>query len=298
MSEAPSSAAPTSLWERARRWTWLRLVVMTFTLFAAYVGLQLLALVFGLHPAPAARMAIRIGDSALIAVCMPLAYLGLVRAFERRRVTELSLGRGAPLFWIGVVFGAALFAVVMSLLWRVGAASFAGAGRAHGVVVALVLAIAAAIGEEIVFRGALFRILEQGFGTLAATLVSGALFGLVHALNPGANLVSTIAIALEAGVLLALVYAVVRNLWLPIGVHLGWNFTEGGVFSQAVSGGGSGSGLVAVRLHGPPWLSGGAFGPEASIIAVGVSLLASVLLAAWLIRTGGWRPARLRATLD
>ena len=75
----------------------------------------------------------------------------------------------------------------------------------------------------------------------------------------GATLFSSVAIALEAGVLLAVAYAATDSLWLPIGIHAGWNYAEGTIFGTAVT--------------------GGAFGPEASIIAIPVCLAAAALLA-------------------
>ena len=63
--------------------------------------------------------------------------------------------------------------------------------------------------------------------------MSFTFFGLIHAANKGATLESTLAIALEAGILLAASYILTRSLWLPIGLHFGWNFTEGGIFGAA-----------------------------------------------------------------
>jgi uncharacterized protein len=67
------------------------------------------------------------------------------------------------------------------------------------------------------------------------------------------------------------------RLWLPIGLHTGWNFTEGGLFGASVSGT-TAHGLYRVTLHGPPLFTGGDFGPEASLIAVSVCLAAGVAL--------------------
>jgi len=67
-------------------------------------------------------------------------------------------------------------------------------------------------------------------------------------------------------------------LWLPIGIHIGWNFTQGGIFSVPVSGW-TQEGLFQGSLTGPEWLSGGQFGVEGSIVAVVVCVsLALVLL--------------------
>ena len=136
---------------------------------------------------------------------------------------------------------------------------------------ALAIAIEAAVGEEIVLRGVVYRRLEERLGAALALLVSASVFGLMHAGNPGANWVSTLAIALESGLLLGLAYAATRSLWLPIGLHFGWGFTEGGIFGAAVSGG-KYSGLIDAPLAGPPWVTGGAFGPEASVAALVISL--------------------------
>jgi membrane protease YdiL (CAAX protease family) len=87
-----------------------------------------------------------------------------------------------------------------------------------------------------------------------------------------------VAIALEAGVLLALAYAATDRLWLPIGVHTGWNFTEGSVFGASVSGHAPGDALFQGSLSGPVTLTGGIFGPESSIVGVAVCLVAAAAL--------------------
>jgi membrane protease YdiL (CAAX protease family) len=65
---------------------------------------------------------------------------------------------------------------------------------------------------------------QNAGGTWIALVVSSPLFGVAHALNPGATFSSTIGIALQAGVMLGLAYSLTRRLWLPIGIHIGWNF--------------------------------------------------------------------------
>ena len=140
-------------------------------------------------------------------------------------------------------------------------------------------------------RGVVFRRLEQGLGTTIALVISAVLFGLMHAGNRGATWISTLAIVLESGVLLGLAYTATRSLWLPIGLHFGWNFTEGGIFGAAVSGG-QNTGLIVAPLSGSPLITGGAFGPEASLAALIVSLCASTALACYVVREGAWRSKR------
>ena len=137
--------------------------------------------------------------------------------------------------------------------------------------------IMGAVLEEVVMRGVLFRILEQWRGSWIALAISAALFGLLHLLNPGVTLLNAGAMMLEAGILLAAAYMLTRRLWLCIGIHFAWNFTQGGIFSAAVSGGAT-NGLLEAKLVGPVWLTGGAFGAEASVVAVVVCLAAGLLL--------------------
>ena len=78
-------------------------------------------------------------------------------------------------------------------------------------------------------------------------------------------------------------------MWLCIGIHIAWNFTQGGVFSVAVSGGQS-KGLLQSRMVGPDWLTGGAFGAEASPVALLVCLAAGIALIVLTIKKGNVVP--------
>jgi hypothetical protein len=122
-------------------------------------------------------------------------------------------------------------------------------------------------------------------GTWIAILISSAFFGASHAFNPGATITSSIAIALEAGVLLAAAYVLTGRLWFPMGLHAGWNFSEGSLYGLSVSGFTAKNALTHGILQGPLILTGGAFGPEASIIAVILCLGTAVLLL--------WRAAKI-----
>lgn len=210
------------------------------------------------------------------------------------QLTRIELMRHAPergRDWIvlGAAVGTALFAAVFGVLYALGVAHWRGLSAHADVFPQLAAALIAAVGEELTFRGGVFRVLADGFGTTVALIVSAGIFGLLHALNPGATVLSSVAIMLEAGVLLGAAYAYSGNLWLPIGIHLGWNFTEGGLFG------------VSVSLAGPPLLTGGPFGPEASLVAVAICLLAGLtfivlaLRRKRLDRSAGPHGARLRS---
>ncbi|MCU1243238.1 MAG: Abortive infection protein [Candidatus Acidoferrum typicum] len=115
-------------------------------------------------------------------------------------------------------------------------------------------------------------------GTWIAVIISSAFFGAAHAFNPGATVTSSLAITLEAGVLLAAAYVLTGRLWFPMGLHAGWNFSEGSLYGLSVSGFTAKNALTQGSLTGPVILTGGSFGPEASVVAVLSCLGVAILL--------------------
>jgi membrane protease YdiL (CAAX protease family) len=225
------------------------------------------------------------------------SYALTVRWLERRSATE-----AVPdwrLCGLGALIGFSLFGSIYAIFALLGIASWHGVNGYDAVIPALIISLIAGVGEELVFRGVLFRIFEDGFGTTVAMITTAALFGLLHAGNPGATALSTIAIALEAGLLLAAGYAWSRNLWFVFGLHFAWNFTEGGVFGASVSGGAM-KGILNVPLSAsaPDSVTGGAFGPEASVVAVTVCLGMTLVFGIAAIRAGRWRASSFRLVLD
>lgn len=239
----------------------------------------------------------RIAGTLLVYLASSLAgYLLLTRWLERRRPAELARPRWLRELAIGVVAGTAYISAVVLVLWIVGAYTVVGVHRDVPIAASLLLAgVGAAFFEEIVFRGVLFRIVEEGLGSWAALLVSALFFGFIHLGNPGATVWSSMAIAIEAGLLLGMVFQVTRSLPLCMGMHAGWNFTQGSVYGSAVSGVDSKGSWLVPRMSGPDWLTGGAFGFEASIVALAIGFAASLVLAVVAQRRGTlvpWRPNR------
>jgi len=251
----------------------------------ALVGLIANSVELGMHPYMLVAAGVGVG------VIMIVLYRIGVRLLERRRVAEAFVSTGGRLAALGALIGAALFCVMYAVFWWMGFATFAGFRGFDGLPGELGEAIASGIGEEVIVRGAVFRPLESAFGTLPALILSGALFGALHANNPAATAISTVAIAVEAGLLLGLAYTATRNLWFPIGIHFGWNFTEGGIFNAVISGFPS-NGIFSVPVSGPEIWTGGAFGPEASIVSVVVSLVGATLIGWAAVRAGRWRRLR------
>ena len=249
----------------------------------AYVGRGLanlvvvLVVVVGLQALIRGRVPDSVGLFAL-AVAVLATYVAGVRWIERRQPSELIARAGFKEFAGGLALGLGLFTTVMLLLWSFGVCRFSGWGGIAPLAGGFVVALGAAILEEILFRGFLFRLSAKLMGMWGALALTSALFGAAHAFNRGATVGSSAAIALEAGVLLGMAYALTQRLWLPIGLHLGWNFAEGSIFGMSVSGGTKKTSVIAGTLSGPDALTGGAFGPEASIVAVVVCLAAALFL--------------------
>jgi len=224
------------------------------------------------------------------------AYAVLVWWVERRRARELATARPLRDVLAGLAVGAGYMAAVVAVLWLLGAYEVVDTRTGIPFAGSLLIAgVATGIAEEIVFRGVLFRIVEEGLGTWAALLASALLFGFAHIHNPGATVWSSLAIAIEAGLLLGMVYQVTRSLLLCMALHAAWNFTQGTVFGVAVSGLPTKNSWLVPRMHGPDWLTGGAFGLEASVVAAGLGALVAALLLVHAGRNGTLVPWRPRA---
>jgi uncharacterized protein len=226
--------------------------------------------------------------SALIASVLGwAAYRLYVRLIERRPGIEFGANGALKELGNGLALGAALFTATIGVLAALGVYQVNGLHDASVMIAPLAMSIGAGVIEEVLFRGIIFRIIEESLGTWIALAISAALFGLVHMGNPGATWTAAAAIAIEAGIMLGAAYVLTRRLWLPIGIHIAWNFTQGGIFGVHVSGT-SLPGLLDSTLSGPEWLSGGAFGAEASIVAVVWCTALGVLLLVMAARRGNF----------
>lgn len=130
--------------------------------------------------------------------------------------------------------------------------------------------------EELLSRGYHLQNMEEGTNAWIAVFLSSAIFGIAHISNPNATYISALGITL-AGFFLAYPYFRTRQLWLSIGLHIGWNFFEGPVLGFPVSG------LDTPRLlrhvvSGPVWATGGKFGPEAGLVLLPAMAIGTLLV--------------------
>jgi hypothetical protein len=259
---------------------WLLLV---FFLTAAAFGVPLQAAVDAL---PAGRPALAF--VGLLAACTAAlgCYALAVRLGEGRAAVEFALRPALPGLAVGAVLGLLMMAVLMGVMVATGLYDLTLVGAAP-VFTGLGLALQAAVTEELWMRALLLRLLWRAFGPLPAFAVAALVFGALHIANPGATALAGATVAV-AGLMFCALYALTGRLWVPIGFHLAWNFAQGYLFGAAVSGNRLG-GSIAVSTARPgaeAWLTGGTFGPEASVFAL--VLVSTVTMGAlWLARKTG-----------
>jgi hypothetical protein len=241
---------------------------------------------------PSVRSLVRFAVQVTISVA---GYLFLVRLVERRWPAELGFRNAARGLTVGAAAGMGLITIVVLLMWLAGSYRITGSdGGIDWWTPLLTLGLGAAISEEIITRGVIFRLTEEGLGTGWALGISGLFFGAAHIFNQGATVWSSLAIAIEAGLLLGILYHVTRSLWPCIGLHAGWNFAQGTIWGVPVSGASTPTFMTSERV-GPDWLTGGIWGAEASVLAVLVCSTATLWLFARAWR-GGTLIRRVRAS--
>jgi membrane protease YdiL (CAAX protease family) len=276
---------PPGFWSRFRRLAVVRILLGSVFVVATVAIIHIGAGFAARNPNIKSFFAVSRLPALVAVVAVLFVYRGFVRWFEKRPVTELNARTAPPNLIAGIALGAIVFALTIGVLSLLGVYRMVGVDSWKVLWPNAVAAAVAAVLEEVLFRGIIFRIAEESLGSWAALVISALLFGAVHLLDKNANLQAGVAIALEAGVFLAAAYIVTRRLWFVIGVHFGWNFTEGGIFGAAVSGTSS-PGLLKANVTGPAYLSGGAFGVEASVVAITICFLVAMAFL-WRAKTSG-----------
>lgn len=168
--------------------------------------------------------------------------------------------------------------------------SWAGNGLLTVVGPAVAVQAGAAVTEELMFRGLALQALEQLWGSRVAVVITGLFFGAAHLIAPGADAWSTLAIALEAGVMLGAAFLWRRGIWFVVGLHFAWSLAEQ-LLGIPVSGH-TPEGLFTVDVHGSALLTGGGFGLETSIVPVVIGVLLALRMFSLARRSGGLRPGR------
>jgi hypothetical protein len=226
--------------------------------------------------------------SMLIAVTFSVFFSRVV--LDQRSIGSLGLELSRKT-WLQLAFGLAVGGAVMGLIflmeWAFGWLEFSGFAwrtRPAGSLlleggIFLLIFGAVAWQEELLFRGYWLQNLEEGLNLVWAVVITSALFAAAHWGNPQFSVLPLVGLFL-AGVLIAFSYLVSGGLWMPIGLHLGWNLFGGLVLGFPV-GGLQVPSLVQHELTGPALWTGGSFGPEAGLVLVPALLLGGFLLWAY-----------------
>jgi membrane protease YdiL (CAAX protease family) len=215
-------------------------------------------------------------ELGLMVVVIFLCFRFYARLIEQRHAHELSLAKGEREFGSGILVSFLLVAAMVLLLTASGAYHVERFNPWTILLHSAFIFAAGAFMQELLFRLVVFKLLEEWLGTWIAVAIIAAFFALAHLGNPNATPWTSLSLAFS-DILLSASFVLTRRIWLVWGIHAGWNFFQAGVFGMANSGIVFKSWITA-KIDGPAWLSGGAFGIEASVIAVLLNLVLGLFL--------------------
>ncbi len=209
------------------------------------------------------------------------------RFLDRRSIVSLGLKMDRwliPDILSGIAITFLMMGFIFIIEWGFGWLTFDGfawdfdnlSTVLTGSLVMFIFFIFVAWNEELISRGYHLQTIASGLNMFWGVVISSAVFGMLHLSNPHATWMSAVGI-LFAGLFLAFGYLTTRHLWLPIGLHLGWNFFEGVIFGFPVSGLDIYR-IMRITVTGPVLWTGGAFGPEAGLVILPGLLLGGLLI--------------------
>jgi hypothetical protein len=258
------------------------LILVGTIIIGQLVLIGIAKLVFATEEVPDAWKIYGFGVMTFLAI---LSYLFYVRKIEKREPAELTPSKAWPEVGAGCALGFGLMSLITFILWILGYYHIEAVNSPLVLFLPFFGALFTGFFEEFIFRGIIFRTINDRLGSWLALIISALIFGFAHSSNPNATIYSSTAIALEAGVLLSAGYLFTRRLWMVIGLHFAWNFTLGGIYGIVVSGVEE-EGLLKARMEGPALLTGGSFGAEASLVTVVICLLTGLFFL-WQARLRG-----------
>ena len=211
-----------------------------------------------------------------------VSYSVLFHYYEKRKITELSTHNIGKYLAIGLLLG--LLLSFLSIFVSFVRGEYIILSISHltnvflrDITISIGFGIATAVFEEVLFRGVLFRLIEEKLGSIFALVISSVIFGFVHLANDSSAFFAAFAIIIISTLITAM-YMCTRNLWFPIAFHFAWNFFIGDIFGTPVSGEPASTSIIISQLEGSEWFTGGSWGIEATVQTVILCLIAGVLL--------------------
>ena len=230
------------------------------------------------------RTALLQEGSGLVAVLLASAVLARV---EGKRIAAYGFGGGRiglRALW-GLLWGIVCISGLVGLMWRAGLLTYGGQGL-HGRAAWLYgIGWAAACGltglyEESLLRGYLQSRLARAFGFWPAAVVLSAAFGLWHLTNDAESALGLL-VAAAGGFIFCISLWYTGSLWWAIGFHAGWDWAQGFLFGLPDSGIALQGTRLTMHASGNPAWSGGATGPEGSLLMLPVLILLGLGMYAW-----------------
>lgn len=241
---------------------------------------------------------LKLYDALLMGFAGVLSVWVAARAWDKRPVKDYGLSRDKIWFkelGFGLALGLMAMITIFAIEWAAGWIEITGFGWERTssipymvwILSYFIAMIIIGFYEELIFRGYQIVNLVEGFYTdrstlfraaLIAVVISSVIFGMLHAWNPNATLISTVNI-IFAGVMLAVPYLITGRIAVSVGIHISWNFVQGGLLGFPVSGTPFRGSLVQIRQGGENYLTGGSFGPEAGLLGIfGMLLILAIFL--------------------
>jgi membrane protease YdiL (CAAX protease family) len=243
-------------------------VVLRVAFFVAIVVIGLRLITVSLY----AVFGVIIAGTVGLCATGVLANLLTMRIFDRRPFTDIGLGGGTPAlrnFGLGVLFGGGAAALMLLAPLLAGTGHLVARAGSNAGWPSLIFYLAAiwlgAAGEEMIFRGYAFQLLVQKIGPYATILPVAVIFGFAHASNPNSSQLGILNTMIW-GVLLGYAFLRSRDLWLPIGLHYGWNAVLP-LFGVNLSGLTIDVTRYLYKWDLLPLWSGGSYGPEGGLLA-------------------------------
>ena len=210
-----------------------------------------------------------------------------VKVIEKRSLSSIGFNKNNWLkkYSLGFLIGLVMMSIIVLILLSFGYITveknpiqLVGISAISSILVILFGWIIQGATEEIVTRGWLLNVLSSKYNIGFGLLISSTLFGLMHLTNPNVNYIAVINIIL-VGLFYGLYVIKTNDLWAVCGMHSAWNFAQGNIFGFEVSGLDISVGtLIDLNLVENDFITGGVFGPEASIVATFVLLLSIIIL--------------------
>ncbi len=219
----------------------------------------------------------------LQAANVTFAVLFYWKIWEKRSIRGLGLTN--PFYHgkelgAGLVFGFISITIVFLVLYLIGQITITSSSIGPSIIsillVDFLLFSVVGFNEELFVRGYCITLLQESNRRWLIFVVPSLLFSLMHTLNPGLTMLALLNIFL-VGILLAYMFLMTKNLWMPIGYHITWNYFQGSIFGFQVSGSEFG-GILHIEQTGAAIINGGEFGPEGGLVTTVVIILGILFL--------------------